>query len=155
MQKENWESVFVWLYFYLRLSVSFCTCLCGSKDGTLIPSEADSLAARAATTVCQTVLIKRQQHARLPLVLGLICLMQITIFTRGDRKTSLCCSFFLSLVFHSFFHGNNPRALLNNFVGHLTRYILCWSSFLCHGPCVWCVNFSIEGTERTGVLEAS
>ena len=91
------ECAFVWVCV-LCLSVSFCTFLCGSKLGTLIPSrQSPSLLQQ---DVCHTVLIKRQQHAPLPLVLQLICSVQITNVYQRRQKTpptiSLCCSFFLS-----------------------------------------------------------
>lgn len=92
----------------LCLSVSFCTFLCGSKLGTLIPSrQSPSLLQQ---DVCHTVLIKRRQHAPLPLVLQLICSTQITnVYQRRQRTPptiSLRCSFFsvlFSLLFQSFY----------------------------------------------------
>ena len=82
--------------FFFSLLVSVCTCPCGSKA-----SEAVSLAAQTSKDVCHTVLIKRQQHPRLPLVLGLICSIQITNINQrrqiSPQTTSLCCSFVLFL----------------------------------------------------------
>lgn len=87
--------------FFFSLLVSVCTCPCGSKA-----SEAVSLAAQASKDVCHTVLIKRQQHAHLPLVLWLICSIQITNINQrrqiSPQTTSLCCSFVLFLFISVF-----------------------------------------------------
>lgn len=88
------------------------------------------LPARAPWDVCHTVFIKRQRHARPPLVVGLICSIWITNIPRrrqiSPRTTSQCCSFWFYLC------STVLVAPLENVMAHLTRWTVL-ELILAHG----------------------
>lgn len=99
---REWDVLYtcVWVCF-LCLLVIFCMFLCGSQDGTLIPPR--QFPSLLRQDVCQTALIKRQQHAQLPLVLRLICSIQNVHWMRQIPPPTTSLFFFLSLfLFQSF-----------------------------------------------------